>query len=90
MLTLTCDYVATGEGRTVMFLFTQLNQSDAIARFKELFPEYYLPGVQLQEGLDFSFPAAKMLFTEEMQDFLKVSMERGMTEYFGSLHFNWT
>ena len=93
MYTVYCDYTATGEGRTIMVLFTKAYGLDspevnAKMRFVELFGEYYGIGADFYEGLKFDFPNADLLLSDRIKQALLGAQDAGNLEYHAHLHFN--
>jgi hypothetical protein len=98
--TVTCDYAATGEGRTLMLLITRVYGSqdgatNALERFKEIFGDYYAQGAKVEEGLQLnkswipllmSAAARKKLMEWQLLD----RTEFSNFEYFSNLHVNFS
>ena len=85
MKTLICDYYATGEGCTKMILYT--NIINPRERFKQIFGEYFLIGVEEFDGLDFDNPVAKVLVTKFVKNMLQKDCSK---EYYCSMHYNFS
>jgi hypothetical protein len=104
MYTVISDYFATGEGRTIMVLYTKAypfgkDWQDptkdgaywALEDFKQKFGDYYAIGAEVKEGLVFDFLNSELVINKELRDFLiKSEKEAGGLEYFASLHFNYS
>lgn len=102
--TVTCDYSATGEGRTLMVLYTRghprgPNYDDptkdgrywALENFKEKFGDWFTMGAKVHDGMIFDFPGSEHL----LSDVLKKSLQdwektAGGLEYHACLHFNFS
>jgi hypothetical protein len=87
--TVTIDYGATGEGRTVMALLTSAeNPEHAKQKFAELFDEYFARGAEVQEGCNTEHPIVVMLFSDLVRTQLKE--ERCSQHASAHLHFNYS
>lgn len=85
MKTLICDYFATGEGCTMMILFT--SDQNPKKRFEEIFGKYFAIGVEEFDGLNFDNSVAKILVSESTKNMLLKDCNR---EYFCQLHCNFS
>lgn len=95
--TVTCDYLATGEGRTVMVLITRAYGSDdgatnALNRFKEIFGDWYAQGAEVEEGLQLNKSWIGQIISKNTRmDLMRWESgddPPGGLEYFSSLHVN--
>jgi hypothetical protein len=70
MYTVIADYIATGEGRTVMVLYTRALGADdgienALTQFKSNFGAYYAQGATVYSGLKFDCPGADLFVSDK-------------------------
>lgn len=86
MYTVTSDYTATGEGRTIMVLVSNYPSFQALARFTEIFGSYYAIGAEIHEGIKLDFPGVELLIPEKLRS--EKYWECGMFEYHASFHLN--
>lgn len=85
--TVSCDYFATGEGVSYMILYTMDN--DPLARFKEIFGDYFAIGAQLSNGLEFNCHAADKLISHQLRQTIETSVANCCNfEYYASIHVN--
>jgi hypothetical protein len=87
--TITCDYSATGEGRTIFVLYCAASSlENAIEQFKQEFRggDYFAAGIKLTEGYDFENYIAQTLVTEYVQEKLQ---ENYMSSFAATLHYNY-
>jgi hypothetical protein len=97
MYTVTCDYFATGEGRTIMLLITRGygpsddGKENALANFKEVFGDYYAIGADVMEGIQFDVPGAKLLLSDDIKtSLLDWVNDAGGLEYHAKIHVNFS
>ena len=87
MFTIVSEYYGTGEGVTMMVLFTR--RQDALQAFSDRFGGFYVMGAEVFEGLVFDFPYADVLVSERVRQMLEqLNNEAGGLEYYASMHFN--
>jgi hypothetical protein len=86
--TVTEDYFATGEGRTVCVMFCYAeNEAEAKAEFIKQFGAYFGGACVAEEGVKNEY--AKILFSDAAIDNLKaLEREAGSLLLFGQFHFN--
>lgn len=66
--TITADYMATGEGRTIMIMFTYAESGEgAWKKFQERFGVFYAYGAEVKEGIDFDFPGSDIMLTAPLK-----------------------
>ncbi len=99
--TVTCDYAATGEGRTLMLLVThahghglQDGAVNALERFSSIFGSYYAQGAEVEEGLQLNKSWITWVVSGETRKNLMSWQDGdsapGGLEYFSSLHVNFS
>lgn len=87
MYTVISEYYGTGEGVTMMVLFTR--RQDALQAFADRFGGYYVMGAEVFEGLVFDFPYADILVSEKARKMLEqLNDEAGGLEFYASMYFN--
>jgi hypothetical protein len=91
--TVTCDYAASGEGRTLMLLITRGHgpndgATNALERFKGIFGSYYAQGATVEEGLQLCKHWIPWMITGETRKNLMSWQDSANLEYFSSLHVN--
>jgi hypothetical protein len=70
--TITADYMATGEGRTIMVMITYAeSELEAQEKFTERFGVFYTYGAEVKEGLDVDFPGSDMMLSAPLKQALK-------------------
>lgn len=87
--TVTCDYSATGEGRTIFLLYCSASSPEnAIEQFKKEFRggDYVAIGAEFIEGYDFVNYIAQSLVTAYVQVQLQ---ENYMSSFAATLHYNY-
>jgi hypothetical protein len=100
MYTVTADYSAADEGRTMLVLYTQgqawgPHSNDpardgrywALETFREKFGEWFAMHAQIHDGIVFDFPDADLLISPALQALLgtHASLNVGL-EYHAALH----
>jgi hypothetical protein len=97
MYTVTCDYFATGEGRTIMLLITRGygpsddSKENALNTFKSIFGDYYAIGADIMEGIQFDVPGAKLLLSDAIKtSLLDWEKDAGGLEYHAKIHVNFS
>jgi hypothetical protein len=90
--TITSDYVASGEGRTLMILMCiEPTKEAALEEFKKRFDGdqsvFWTIGADVTEDFNFDNPIAKILITDAAKSQLEIP---GLNHYFASLHFNYS
>lgn len=95
MFTVYCDYLATGEGSTVMVLFTKgygskTPRENALDEFARIFGGYYAIGAEIYEGIKTDFPFSNMLLSESLLKFLNEKSDAGNIHYHASFHVNYS
>ena len=92
--TVSCDYVATGEGRTIMALIGQFqNKHGAVREFEKLFGSWYTIGVEVAEGIDTAFSGAHLLLPTLLVNQIEGWALDDKGPYFNwhsHLHFNYS
>ena len=84
--TVTCDYCATGEGRTLMLLYVLAqDEQSAMKVFAEAFGDWFALGAEVNEGFDFDHHVAHVLLTESVKKILETDM---MVQYHCFVHYN--
>lgn len=93
--TIVCDYYATGEGRTMIVLYTTADNMDQVKnRFVQVFNEYFWRGMECYDGFIFQNDTDSQHMTIEAIDMLVTSGVRKllekdiMSEFYAQLHFN--
>ena len=82
-----CDYYATGEGRTKMFLVGVFsNEKQVHEKFSLLFDKYYLTGAKITEGINFE--GFEDIIPEEVRKILQNG--QCMFDYHTSFHCNFS
>ena len=104
MYTVVCDYSATGEGRSIMVLYTRGYTLDytndeqdfspeywALKRFKRTFGGWFARGATAYPGMIFDFPGAELLLSDKMKESLQVwEKVAGGLEYYAQVHVNFS
>jgi hypothetical protein len=94
MYTVIVDYIATGEGRTIMVLYTRgfgesEGMENALTRFKSIFGDYFAIGATVYSGMKFDFDNAEMFISKALKESLiKWEKDYWNLEYHFSLHIN--
>ena len=95
--TVTNSYFATGEGITYMLMFTRGygraddGRDNAMESFEKQFGAYFSRGAEITEGLNFDFPGAKLLISDELKAKLELwNQTAGGLEYHASIHVNFS
>jgi len=82
-----CDYFATGEGRTRMFLVGGFSDEKEVReKFALLFDEYYLTGAEITEGINFE--GFEDIIPEEVRKIIQNGQCR--FDYHTSFHCNFS
>ncbi len=88
MYTAHSDYSATGEGRTLMILYSNLpTENQVLDRFKSIFSDYMAIGATIVKGIDFDNRCAKFLLSDPIKRMLQDNV---YMEYFASIHYNYS
>ena len=91
LYTVHADYFATGEGRTLMLLYTYAaNEDDARAAFGRAFSPYFALGCEVAEGFLLDIPIADYLLSDKVKEFLRTQAGQCNLDYHSSLHFNYS
>jgi hypothetical protein len=104
MYTVISDYGATGEGRTVMVLYTKgypvgLDYDDptkdgkywALESFKNQFGDWYAAGAEVHQDMVFDFPGSELLLSDKLKESLtNWEKNAGNLEYYASIHVNFS
>lgn len=89
--TITADYFATGEGRTmtIMYLFAE-DSIKALEEFKKQIHngEWWVLGADVVEGFDFDNEMAKFMITAGVRS--QLEDDHCNLNYFSQLHFNYS
>ena len=89
--TVTVDYTASGEGRTIIILYVLAETSDdAIEKFKTLVygGDYFSHGAIVVEGFDFENEIAQYFLTDAIKEQLT---DDNCNRYYQSMmHFNYS
>jgi hypothetical protein len=93
MYTLTSSYGATGEGITVMVLYTPGHgpadpKTNAVEHFKEVFDPFYAIGLEIYDGITFDIPYIELLISDKTKALL--SEPNGNKVYFSQIHINYS
>jgi hypothetical protein len=104
MYTVISDYSASGEGRSIMVMYTRGlpqwphwddpnkdGQYWALKQFKEKFGDWFASGATVYSGMIFDFDGSDLLLSSELKNQLQ-SWENtaGGLEYYASIHFNFS
>ena len=89
--TVTCDYAATGEGRTIIiyYCFAE-NAQEALNQFRTRVHggDWYVQGAEVVQGFDFDCDIAQRLVTPPAR--LQLEDTGCNLEYLTSLHYNYS
>lgn len=89
--TVHADYFATGEGRTLMLLYTYAaDEGDARAKFGKIFDPYFALGCEATEGFHLDIPIADYLLSDKVKEFLRTQVGQCNLEYHTALHYNYS
>jgi len=87
--TVTQDYFATGEGRTIMaWIGYAESETEALKRFTERFNPYYTPS-QAQQGF-VKDDIVVYLFSEKVLSFAEKNIDKCMLDMHAAVHFNFS
>jgi hypothetical protein len=84
------DYFATGEGQTLMLLYTMAeSRVDAMDKARQLFGDWYAQGLEVINGFDVTVHEARFLFPEPVKSIMEKG-GYGAFDFHASCHFNFS
>ena len=90
--TVTCDYAATGEGRTIIIFYTLLafSPEDALNQFKRevINGDWWVKGAEVKIGFDFENYIAQLLVSSSVR--LQLEDENCNRHFTAQLHYNYS